>query len=124
MSVPPRFLVTGAGGFVGAAVVRLAVARGHEVVAAVGPRSRIDRLAPVAGDVTVVRADITDEAALAGAVAAARPDACVHLAAAGAVVREDDVELLLAANALAPARLARALADAGCARLVTARSSS
>ena len=124
MSVPPRFLVTGAGGFVGAAVVRLAVARGLPVVAAVGPRSRIDRLASVAGDVTVVRADITDEAALAGAVAAARPDACVHLAAAGAVVREDDLELLLAANALAPARLARALADAGCARLVTAGSSS
>jgi nucleoside-diphosphate-sugar epimerase len=117
-------LVTGAGGFVGAAVARLAVARGLDVVAAVGPQSRLDRLAPVAREVAVVRADITDEAALAAAVASARPDACVHLAAAGAVVREDDVDLLLATNALAPARLARALADAGCARLVTAGSSS
>jgi nucleoside-diphosphate-sugar epimerase len=124
MSVPPRLLVTGAGGFVGAAVVRLAVARGLDVVAAVGPQSRLDRLAPVAREVTVVRADITDVAAVAAAVASARPDACVHLAAAGAVVREDDLELLLATNALAPARLARALAGAGCARLVTAGSSS
>jgi UDP-glucose 4-epimerase len=124
MSVPPRLLVTGAGGFVGAAVVRLAVARGLDVVAAVGPQSRLDRLAPVARHVAVVRADVTDEAALAATVANARPDACVHLAAAGAVVREDDVGLLLVTNALAPARLARELARAGCARLVTAGSSS
>jgi nucleoside-diphosphate-sugar epimerase len=124
MSVPPRLLVTGASGFVGAAVVRLAVARGLEVVAAVGPESRLDRLAPVACDVSVVRADVTDPVAVAAAVASARPDACVHVAAAGAVVREDDVDLLLATNAVAPARLARTLADSGCARLVTAGSSS
>jgi UDP-glucose 4-epimerase len=124
MTVPPRLLVTGASGFVGAAVVRLAAARGLEVIAAVGPESRLDRLAPVACDVAVVRADVTDAVAVAAAVASARPDACVHVAAAGAVVREDDVDLLLATNALAPARLARALADSGCARLVTAGSSS
>jgi nucleoside-diphosphate-sugar epimerase len=117
-------LVTGAAGFVGSAVVRLAVARGHEVVAAVGPDSALHRLAPVAREVAVVRADITDADALSTAVATARPEVCVHLAAAGAVVREDDLDLLLAANALAPARLARALADAGCSRLVTAGSSS
>jgi nucleoside-diphosphate-sugar epimerase len=117
-------LVTGAAGFVGAALARLALARGHEVVGAVGPRSRLDRLASVASDIAVVRADITDADALNAAVATARPDVCVHLAAAGAVVREDDLDLLLAANAMAPAHLARALADAGCARLVTAGSSS
>ena len=124
MSVPPRLLVTGAGGFVGGAVASLAVARGLDVVAAVGPHSRLDRLAPVARDVAVVRMDVTDADAVAATVASARPDACVHLAAAGAVVREDDVGLLLATNARAPARLARELARAGCARLVTAGSSS
>ena len=98
--------------------------RGLPVVAAVGPHSQLDRLASVARDVAVVRADITDDGAVAAAVAAARPDTCVHLAAAGAVVREDDLDLLLAANTRAPARLARTLADAGCARLVTVGSSS
>jgi nucleoside-diphosphate-sugar epimerase len=39
-------------------------------------------------------------------------------------VREDDLDVLLATNALAPARLAQALAAAGCSRLVTAGSSS
>ena len=120
MSVPPRFLVTGASGFVGAAVVRLAVARGH---------AGRGRRRPAVADSTGSRPSPATSPScaptsptrclVAAAVAAARPDACVHLAAAGAVVREDDLDLLLAANTRAPARLARTLADAGCARLVT-----
>jgi UDP-glucose 4-epimerase len=124
MTVPPRVLVTGASGFVGAAVVRRALAQDLPVTALVGPRSDLARLAPLAHEITVVRADITDDAALAAAVADARPDVCIHLAAAGAVVREDQLDLLWAANALAPARIARALAEAGGRRLVTAGSSS
>lgn len=124
MSVPPRVLVTGASGFVGAAVVRRAVALGLPVTALVGPASDIARLAPLARDIDIARADITDTRALAAAVADARPELCIHLAAAGAVVREDALDLLLAANALAPARLAHALAAAGARRLVTAGSSS
>lgn len=124
MATRPHVLVTGASGFVGAAVARLAVERGLAVTALVGPRSRLDRLAPLAREVEIVRADITDAGALAAAATAARPDTCIHLAAAGAVVREDDLQLLLAANAVAPAVLARALAATGCARLVTAGSSS
>jgi nucleoside-diphosphate-sugar epimerase len=124
MTAPPRVLVTGASGFVGAAVVRRARERGLRVTALVGPRSDLTRLAPIAHEITVVRADITDEAALAAAILGARPDACIHLAAAGAVVREDGLDLLWAANALAPARIARALAQAGGRRLVTAGSSS
>jgi nucleoside-diphosphate-sugar epimerase len=124
MGLPSHLLVTGASGFVGASVVHQAVARGLRVTALVGPTSRLERLAPLARHVAIRRVDITDCGALAAAVADARPDACIHLAAAGAVVREDDLEVLMVTNALAPARLARALADAGCARLVTAGSSS
>jgi UDP-glucose 4-epimerase len=124
MSVPPRLLVTGAAGFVGGAVARLGVARGLDVVAAVGPHSHLDRLAPVAREVEVVRMDVTDADAVAATVSGARPDVCVHLVAAGAVVREDDLNLLLATNAHAPARLAGELARVGCSRLVTAGSSS
>jgi nucleoside-diphosphate-sugar epimerase len=113
-------LVTGAAGFVGAAVVRRAVEEGHQVVALASPTSSLARLEGL--DVRVMRADITGP--LDDVVADASPDVCIHLAAAGAVVRDDDLDRLLAANALAPARLAHALAAAGGSRLVTAGSSS
>jgi UDP-glucose 4-epimerase len=119
-----RLLVTGASGFVGAAVVRLAVQRGDTVIALVGPRSDLARLESVRREIEVARADITDGRALSEVVGLAAPDACVHLAARGAVVREDDLTTLLAANAAVPAALAQALAAAGAGRLVTAGSSS
>jgi len=117
-------LVTGASGFVGARLVRLALQRGHTVAALVGPDSHLHRLEHLLGDVDLIRADITDRRALDRVAATVRPDACVHLAAAGAVVRQDDLDALLAANAVAPAHLAAALARAGCRRLVIAGSSS
>jgi nucleoside-diphosphate-sugar epimerase len=121
---PQRLLITGAAGFVGAAVARVAVARGLSVTAAVGPSSRLHRLEALGTACTVVRADVTDGASLVAAVESARPDACIHLAAAGATVRSDDLATLLAVNALAPGFLARSLAAVGCRRLVTAGSSS
>jgi dolichol-phosphate mannosyltransferase len=84
----------------------------------------VDRLVPVLDRVEVIRADITDGVALRAAAEHARPEACIHLAAGGAVVAEQDVRLLLDANALAPVLLADALAAAGCRRLITAGSSS
>lgn len=116
--------MTGASGFVGARVVRLALQRGHTVAALVGPDSRVHRLVDLLGDVDLIRGDITDRRTLDRVAATVRPDACVHLAAAGAVVRQDDLDALLAANAVAPAHLAAALARTGCRRLVIAGSSS
>jgi len=124
LSPSPRLLVTGASGFVGAAVVRAAVERGLAVSAVVRPGSPATRLEPFAGEVEILHADLADAAQISDAVVAARPDACIHLAAAGAVTRSDDLEVLLATNALGPALLARALAATGCHRLVTAGSSS
>lgn len=117
-------LVTGASGFVGARVVRLALEHGHSVTALVRPGSQLHRLAPVLREVELVETDITDFEELERVVGRVRPHACVHLAAVGAVVREDDLGRVLAANAEAPARLAEALGQAGSTRLVTAGSSS
>jgi nucleoside-diphosphate-sugar epimerase len=119
-----RLLVTGAAGFVGARVVRLALERGHTVTAAVAPSSGAQRMEALHGQVEILAADMADADALVRLATAARADACIHLAAVGAVAKTDDLPELMAVNALAPARLAEALARHGCTRLVTVGSSS
>jgi dihydroflavonol-4-reductase len=63
-------LVTGASGFVGSAVARAAIARGHRVRVMVRPTSDRRNLAGL--DVEVVTGDLTDPASLARAVAGCR----------------------------------------------------
>jgi dTDP-glucose 4,6-dehydratase len=89
-----KLLVTGGAGFIGSAVVRLAIARGHHVV-------NLDALTYAAceGNVASVadspryafeKADIRDPAALARVFAQHRPDAVMHLAAESHVDRSID----------------------------------
>lgn len=89
-----KLLVTGGAGFIGSAVVRLAVARGHEVV-------NLDALTYAANPANVAsvansglysfeRADIRDRAALDRVFEAHKPDAVMHLAAESHVDRSID----------------------------------
>ena len=89
-----KILVTGGMGFIGSAVVRLAIARGHEVV-------NLDALTYAACEANVasvsdapgyafVRADIRDRAALDRVFADHAPDAVMHLAAESHVDRSID----------------------------------
>ena len=66
MTATSTVLVTGAGGFLGSAVVRQAMAAGHRVRAMVRDGSSIGNLDGL--DVDIVRADIRDAAAVAAAV--------------------------------------------------------
>lgn len=75
-----RVFVTGAGGFLGAAVVRAACADGHQVTALV--RHASARLSQCEG-VDVVRGDLADHAAMRAALHHTRPDVVVHSAWAG-----------------------------------------
>lgn len=89
-----RLLVTGGCGFIGSAVVRLAVARGHEVVNldALTYAGRPENVADVA-DSPLYRfeqADIRDRAALERIFAEHTPDAVMHLAAESHVDRSID----------------------------------
>jgi nucleoside-diphosphate-sugar epimerase len=88
-----RLLVTGAGGFVGAAVVKAAVAAGHDVIALV--RNGRARLAPVANRVSLERVDLSDTAAVAALLASAKPDIVVHSAweGVGGPSRAGDIQL-------------------------------
>lgn len=89
-----KLLVTGGAGFIGSAVVRLAVARGHAVV-------NVDKLTYAAclDNVSLVsdaplyafeHADICDRAAMDAILARHKPDAIMHLAAESHVDRSID----------------------------------
>lgn len=89
-----KILVTGGAGFIGSAVVRLAVARGHQVVNldALTYAANLENVASVAESPLYVfeHADIRDRAALDRILATHRPDAVMHLAAESHVDRSID----------------------------------
>jgi dTDP-glucose 4,6-dehydratase len=89
-----KLLVTGGAGFIGSAVVRLAVARGHEVVNldALTYAACLDNVAQVADSPRYAfeHADIRDRSALDRVFADHRPDAIMHLAAESHVDRSID----------------------------------
>ncbi len=89
-----KLLVTGGAGFIGSAVVRLAVARGHDVVNldALTYAACLANVAPVADSPLYAfeQVDIRDRPALDRVFATHRPDAVMHLAAESHVDRSID----------------------------------
>ena len=89
-----KILVTGGAGFIGSAVVRLAVSRGHAVVNvdALTYAACLDNVASVADSPLYAfeQADIRDGEALAAVFAKHQPDAVMHLAAESHVDRSID----------------------------------
>ncbi|MDX1820168.1 MAG: dTDP-glucose 4,6-dehydratase [Paracoccaceae bacterium] len=89
-----KLLVTGGAGFIGSAVVRLAVARGHHVVNldALTYAACLENVATVAANPAYAfeQADIRDRAALDRIFATHKPDAVMHLAAESHVDRSID----------------------------------
>lgn len=89
-----KLLVTGGAGFIGSAVVRLAIARGHDVVNldALTYAACLDNIASVAGNpaYSFEHADIRDKSALDRIFTAHKPDAVLHLAAESHVDRSID----------------------------------
>lgn len=89
-----KILVTGGAGFIGSAVVRLAISRGHEVVNldALTYAGCLHNLSTVADNplYRFEHADIRDRAAVTRIFSKHRPDAVMHLAAESHVDRSID----------------------------------
>jgi len=89
-----KLLVTGGAGFIGSAVVRLAVARGHGVVNvdALTYAACLENVASVADNPLYAfeHADIRDRTAMDRILATHQPDAVMHLAAESHVDRSID----------------------------------
>jgi dTDP-glucose 4,6-dehydratase len=89
-----KILVTGGAGFIGSAVIRLAIARGHSIVNvdALTYAACLDNVASIgnAPGYAFEKADIRDRAAMDRILAAHDPDAVMHLAAESHVDRSID----------------------------------
>ena len=89
-----KILVTGGAGFIGSAVVRLAVSRGHEVVNldSLTYAACLENVAEAAGSnlYSFEKADIRDRVRLDDVFATHRPDVVMHLAAESHVDRSID----------------------------------
>jgi nucleoside-diphosphate-sugar epimerase len=73
-----KVLVTGAGGFIGSHVARIAAAHG-DVVALDAPGGDLARIEDLRSDMTVVLGDLADDDVIAH-LAALEPEVCVHCA--------------------------------------------
>lgn len=113
---PQSILITGAGGFVGAAVVRAALARGLRVMAHVRT-PQAPRLMGLSGDISIHPADLADQRAVADLLARLKPDVVVHSAweGVGGALRAGDIQL---DNIRTSVHLADAAVAAGVSRFV------
>jgi nucleoside-diphosphate-sugar epimerase len=111
-----RVLVTGASGFVGSHVVRAALNRGHEVVAAVRSRARSGRLEGHAAGTRFMEADLRDPESMRRLALDASPDMALHLGwSIGPDYYDSPDNLACVGGSLA---LLQGLVEAGCPRIV------
>jgi nucleoside-diphosphate-sugar epimerase len=117
-------LVTGGSGFVGACIVRRALAEGYEVHVLLRRPAPPWRLQDVLPRLNVHRADVMDAAAVNETLARVRPRAVLHLATHGAYEPQDDARRILETNVIGGYNVVHAAIAAGCAVVVNAGSSS
>ncbi len=117
-----RVLLTGASGFIGSHVARLALAEGHEVMALVRRGSSLHRLEGLRDGLRLLEGDLLDAPALEAPLKANVPEVCLHLAwyaePGQYLRRHENLECLKGSLTFM-----RVLHEIGCRRLVIAGTS-
>lgn len=117
-------IVTGAGGFIGAALGHRLVTDGFAPTLLVGPDTDCWRLEQLRDDAAIVHVDLRDGDAVNAAVAAARPELVFHLAAHGAYSWQQSLPRMVETNVLGTTHVVEAAIAAGARAIVNAGSSS
>ena len=117
-------LVTGAGGFVGANLVRRLTPEVTDVYCAVRPGGERWRLHNLARNAHVLEVDLTEHESVRGLVGRLQPEWVFNCAAYGAYPRQTDLTKALAVNLLGTVALVRACIEVGSKAIVHLGSSS
>lgn len=124
VGAPRAALVSGAGGFIGANLVRRLLADGHRVEAIVRPGADHWRLEDLRGEIRLNELDVRDREAVAGLVERLRPEWVFHLATHGAYSTQADVERIFETALGGTINLLEACLEAGFEAFVSTGSSS
>jgi len=118
------FLVTGAGGFVGANLCRRLVHAQGEAHIFVKPTTRLWRLSDIREKLFIHHVDLCDAKAVEERIDAVRPSVIYHLATRGAYPSQNDGDSILLVNVFGLWNLVNACAKHGCELFVNTGSSS
>ena len=113
-----KILVTGAGGFVGAAVAGEALRAGHNVVGTVRPGSSDDRLVGLGPRLAVVGLDLRDAGQVSAMMRDQRPDVIVHVAWSGVSNKARSDRLQITDNIETSCQLLEAGAEFGVSKFI------
>ncbi len=95
---PPRFLITGASGFVGSCLLRRLVEMGQEVHVLLRRQARLWRLDDLKGRFFVHECDLLDQARVKQVIGTVKPTVIYHLAAYGAYSYQNEADHILESN--------------------------
>ena len=114
-----KVLLTGASGFVGAALARLLIQEGYQVHALVRPESDLSRIQDLGDSINILHGNLLSPEQVATCVEQVQPELCFHLAwyAEPGVYLSSPLNIQYVSASL---NLATQLAKAGCQRLVAA----